>query len=65
MTNPDELARFRDEQGRKWLLIYTAGNALEMWRLNKDGSRDGPHQWDDVTGRHRLTRLYPPPGDLG
>lgn len=64
MTNPDELARFRDEEGRKWLLIYSDDVALTMWRIEPDGQRDGPHTWNDVTATHRLTRLYPPPGDL-
>lgn len=64
--NPDDLARFRDEQGRKWVLVYSDshGPALQMWRLDASGVRHGPHSWDDVTAEHQLTRLYPPPGDL-
>lgn len=66
MRNPDDLARFRDEQGRKWVLVYSDshGAALQMWLVLPDGQRDGPRAWDDVSADHQLTRLYPPPEAL-
>lgn len=67
MTDSDELARFRDEHGRKWVLIHSHDGALQMWRLDTGGRRDGPHSCDDISRHHHLTRLYPPPeppGDL-
>ncbi|MFH8751051.1 hypothetical protein ACH4GK_32080 [Streptomyces rimosus] len=61
--NPDDLARFRDELGSKWVLALDP-DGPRLYRINNDGSRDGPHTWDDVTSRHQLTRLYPPPEAL-
>lgn len=62
MTNPDDLARFRDEQGRKWVLVFDP-EGPRLYRL-ASGDRDGPHLWDDIAGRHQLARLYPPPAAL-
>lgn len=62
--NPDDLARFRDEEGRKWVLVLDP-EGPRLYRIERDGTREGPHEWGPVTWEHTLTRLYPPPGDLG
>ncbi|MFB6568270.1 hypothetical protein [Streptomyces noursei] len=63
MSSRDDLGRYRDETGRKRVSVRTgAGSAL--YRIRRDGTREGPHSWDDVTSEHQLTRLYPPPESL-
>lgn len=63
MSHPDDLARFRDEQGRKWVLVLDPAGP-RLYRIDRNGDRHGPHTWDDIADRHQLARLYPPPGDL-
>jgi hypothetical protein len=60
MSHPDDLARFRDEQGRKWVLVLDPAGP-RLYRIERDGSREGPHEWDVIAWEHTLTRLYPPP----
>ncbi|MEE4419602.1 hypothetical protein [Streptomyces bugieae] len=60
MSSRDELGRYRDETGRKWVSVRTGAGSV-LYRIRRDGTREGPHNWDEVVNEHQLTRLYPPP----
>ncbi|MFD5208472.1 hypothetical protein ACFWNF_16280 [Streptomyces anulatus] len=65
MTRPGEIARYRDETGRMWVLALADDDGEPRLRpIGRDGQRGASRSWFDVAAEHQLNPLYPPPAAL-